>query len=341
VSACAHQTSLNELWVIMPLPVQTVCLLEAARQLAKELPADAVLLMTETDLDWTAVRNLLHGYRLLVVAQGKGLSEELRQEPGLTLLDLDDRPAPVRERLGQALLEAVATERLRSGAHVVALYNGVEVEDAPDQIDSMSIIHLGEHLERLSAAELRRLDTHVPLETLKAVVDLATEIGREGREGKPLGTIFVVGDTRKVLSMTRVIGFDPVRGYSRRERNLRDRKVRESVKEIAKLDGAIIINRDGTVEAAARYLDANTDGITLSKGLGSRHWSAAGISKRTQAIAVAVSESSGTVRLFQNGEIMLHIEPFARPMVWRQFQLEAADDSDDAAAVVLESAQEA
>jgi DNA integrity scanning protein DisA with diadenylate cyclase activity len=321
----------------MALPAQTVSLLQVACQLAKVMPADAVLLLTETDLDWEDVRHQLGGCRLLVAAEDAELAKKLKNEPGLTVLDVDSKPAPVRERLGQALLEAIATEQLRTGAHVVALYNGVEIEDAPDQIDSLSLIHLGEHLERLTARELRRLETQVPLETLKAVVDLATEIGREGREGKPIGTIFVVGETRKVLSMTRVLSFDPVRGYSRKERNLRDRRVRESIKEIAKLDGAIIVNRDGTVEAAARYIDVPAEGITLSKGLGSRHWAAAAISKRTQAIAVVVSQSTGAVRLFQHGEIVLHIEPFARPMIWRQFQMEGADNGNVAPPVLLET----
>ena len=47
------------------------------------------------------------------------------------------------------------------------------------------MIRLGEHLERLTARDLRALETSVPFETLKAVVDVAVEIGREGREGKP------------------------------------------------------------------------------------------------------------------------------------------------------------
>jgi DNA integrity scanning protein DisA with diadenylate cyclase activity len=324
----------------MGIPRQTVSLLQAARQLAQELPADAVLLLAETDLDWDEVRRHLDGCRLLVSTPDRALFQKLQQEPGLTTLDIDHTPALTRDLLSMALLEAVATEQLRSGAHVIALYNGVEVEDRPDQIDSLSVIHLGEHLERLSARDLRRLETHVPLETLKAVVDLATELGREGREGKPVGTLFVVGDTRKVLSMSRALGFDPVRGYSRRERNLRDRRVRESLKEIAKLDGAIIINRDGIVEAAARYLDVLAEGITLSKGLGSRHWAAAAISKRTRAIAIAVSESSGSVRIFQNGEIVLHIEPLPRPMVWRPFVLEGADNGIVAPAPAREAGRD-
>lgn len=326
----------------MALPRQTVSLLQAAQQLASEMSIDAVLLLTETDLDWESVRTSLEGCRLLVAAQDGVLTQKLKHEPGLTVLDIDPGPSPTRERLSLALLEAVATEKLKTGAHVIALYNGVEIEDAPDQIDSMSLIHLGEHLERLTARELRKLDTQVPLETLKAVVDLAAEIGREGREGKPIGTMFVVGDTRKVLAMSHQLGFDPVRGYSRRERNLRDRRVRESIKEIAKLDGAIIIHTDGTVEAAARYIDCLAEGITLSKGLGARHWAAAGVSKRTRAVAIAVSESTGTVRLFQNGQIVLHIEPMAaRPLVWRQFQMEGADNGEQTQAPMLEQKKEA
>src|SRR5205807_9983875 len=132
--------------------------------------------------------------------------------------------------------------KIQPGARVIALYNGIDVgTDNPEQIDSLSIIHLGEHLERLSAQDLRRLDTQVPLETLRAVVDVATEIGREGREGMPVGTLFVVGDTKRVLTMSQPLNFNPFRGYSEPERDIRDLKVREQIKEIAQLDGAIII----------------------------------------------------------------------------------------------------
>jgi DNA integrity scanning protein DisA with diadenylate cyclase activity len=310
---------------LLPLPTQTVVLLQAAGHLVRALPADAVLLLTETDLDWKAVLEQLQGTMLLVAAQDPHLTRKLKeQHKDLTVLDIDPGPTPTQERMSLALLEAVAAEKLRQGAHVVALYNGVDVEGgAPEQIDSLTVIHLGEHLERLSAQDLRRLDTQVPLETLRAVVDLATEIGREGREGKPVGTLFVVGDTRKVLTMCRPLNFNPFRGYSRAERDIRDRKVREQIKDIAQLEGALIIRRDGVAVAASMYIDTTAEGITLSKGLGTRHWAAAAISRKTKAIAVAVSQSSGTVRLFQNGEVVLHIEPLARPMIWQNFKMDA------------------
>ena len=69
-------------------------------------------------------------------------------------------------------------------------------------------------------------------------------------------------------------------------------------------------------------MDAPYANLTLSKGLGSRHWAGAAISKMTNAIAVVVSQSSGTVRIFQNGEVMLRIEPFRQAMKWRDFEYE-------------------
>ncbi|HMF11720.1 MAG TPA: diadenylate cyclase [Gemmataceae bacterium] len=310
----------------MGLPLQTVTLLQAARGLLQSTPADAVLLLTEAPLDWAEVLDHLAGCRLLVAAQDGTLTQRLKEHTGLTVLDIDPGPTPIQERMSLALLEAVRTEKIQSGADIVAVYNGIDVgTDKPEQIDSLSIIHLGEHLERLSAQDLRRLDTQVPLETLRAVVDVATEIGREGREGMPVGALFVVGDTKKVLSMARAQNFNPFRGYSNAERDIRDRKVREQIKEIAQLDGAIIIRRDGVAVAACMYIDAPAEGITLSKGLGARHWAAAAITRKTTAVAVAISQSAGTVRVFLNGEIVLRIEPFARPMVFGHFRLEAQE----------------
>ncbi len=310
----------------MALASQTTALLQAARQLAEALPADAVLLYTETNLDWAAVHEVLGTCRLLVAAEDPDLTEELQAYPDLTVLEIDPGPTPTRERMSLALLEAVRSDVLRQSADVVTLYNGIEVgEDRPEPIDSISVIHLGEHLDRLSAKDLRKLDTQVPLETLRAVVRLSLEIGREGREGQPVGTMFVVGDTRKVLTMCRPMNFNPFRGYSQTERDIRNRQVREQIKDIAKLEGALVIRRDGVAVAACMRIEAQSTGLKLSMGLGTRHAAAAAISKCTKAIAVAVSQSSGTVRLFQNGEMVLHIEPLARPIIWGHLRMDTPE----------------
>jgi DNA integrity scanning protein DisA with diadenylate cyclase activity len=307
----------------MSLAPETIALLDTARQLAERINADAVVLLTETALDWDLVLTHLSSQKLLVASTDPSLIKPTEGKPGITILELDDEPTATPERMSAALLKAIANEKLRPGAHVVLLYNGIALDqDRLEPLDSVSILHLDEHLEKLTARDLRRLETQVPLETLRLVVDLAAEIGREGREGKPVGTLFVVGDTRKVLKLSRPINFNPFRGYNKTERDLRDRRVREQIKDLAQLDGAILISRDGYAEAACMYLDVPAEGITISKGLGSRHLAAAAISRKTQAIAVCVSQSSGTVRLFQRGEVMLHIEPLARPHIWQPFHLE-------------------
>jgi diadenylate cyclase len=310
----------------MSLPAQTVALLQSARDLVKGLPADAVLLLIETPLDWDEVRRIFAGCKLFVAADKPALLKPLRDDEEWVVLDLEPEPLPTQERLGNALLHAVTTERLSPGAHVVVLYNGIAtLDDAPEPVDSLSVIHLGEHLEPMTAQDLRKLGPSVPQDVLRAVVDLGKEIGREGREGQPIGTILVVGDVRKVQGMSRFLNFNPFRGYTRAERDVRDRKVREQIKEIAKLDGAILISRDGIAEAACVYLDVPTDEIVLSKGFGTRHLAAAGISRRTKAISFCISQSSGTVRVFQDGEVKLHIEPLARPHVWQPPRFEDAD----------------
>jgi len=293
-------------------------LYNSAIRLSEAADADAVLLLLEGPADWSRLRRLAGEEKLLVAAD---FAEALEgaEEAGLHGVVLGMADSPVYHRLTQALLEAVADDLLAPRASVVAVYSGFDA----DTLDSVSVIHLGEHLDRLTGRDLRQLETRVPLDTLKTVVDLAVEIGREGREGKAVGTLFVVGDTRKVLANSHSAGFDPVRGYNRKDRNLTDPRVREGIKEIAQMDGAILVTADGTVEAACRYLDASAATITLSKGLGARHWAAAAISRATKAVAVTVSESNGTVRIFQNGEVMLRIEPFQRrPMVWKDFEYE-------------------
>jgi diadenylate cyclase len=312
----------------MTLPVQTAVLLKAARQLLDELAADAVLLLTETNLDWEELLDILPADKLLISAKDPKLNALLQTNPELRVLDIDPGPTPTHEQMSVALLEAVATEKLKTGAHVIALYNGISMEDDRAQgIDSLSIIHLGEHLERLTAADLRTLDTQVPLETLRAVVELATEIAQEGREGKPVGTMFVVGDTDKVLTMCQPLNFNPFRGYGRTERDIRDKKVREQIKDLAQLEGAILIRRDGVAEAACMLIDAPTDGVVgMSKGWGTRHWAGAAISKKTKAVAVVVSQSTGKVIIFQNGMVVLQIAPLARPMIFQRFRMDHSGD---------------
>jgi diadenylate cyclase len=144
--------------------------------------------------------------------------------------------------------------------------------------------------------------------TLRRVVQLAVEIAREGREGRKIGTLFVVGDSEEVIRHSRPLILDPLAGHPGEKKRLDDPDVRETLKELAQLDGAFVVSDEGVVLSAARYLDALSDNLDVPLGLGSRHMAAASISKETEAVAVAVSESS-VVRMFDDGELVSEIIP--------------------------------
>lgn len=148
----------------------------------------------------------------------------------------------------------------------------------------------------------------VDCETLRKVIVLAIEIAREGREGRKVGTMFVVGDTEKVLTASRCLILDPLLYHPDEKKHIENSNMRETVKELSQLDGAFIVSNDGIVVSGCRYINASSEGLDLPLGLGSRHLAAASISYQTEAVSVAVSESS-IVRVFDNGEIVSEIIP--------------------------------
>jgi len=143
---------------------------------------------------------------------------------------------------------------------------------------------------------------------LESLIELAVEIAREGREGRRIGTLFTLGDEQTVLAKSRPLILDPLAGHPLSVRHVSDANLRGTIKELAQLDGAFVVSRDGVVLSACRYLDAITSEVDLPLGLGSRHIAAANMSAITNAIGVVVSESA-VVRLFCHGKLVGEIIP--------------------------------
>lgn len=153
-------------------------------------------------------------------------------------------------------------------------------------------------------SEKRKVNTEV----LKQTVSLAVEIAREGREGRKIGTLFVVGDSGAVIKRSKPLILDPLQGHPDERKRIDDPDMRETIKELAQLDGAFVVSNSGVVLSGARYIDAASDNLNLPLGLGSRHMAGASISQQTSAVAVVVSESS-MVRMFDDGELVSEIIP--------------------------------
>ena len=145
-------------------------------------------------------------------------------------------------------------------------------------------------------------------DVLRSVIELAIEIAREGREGRKIGTLFVVGEEDSVLRVSHPLILDPLQGHELDSKRIEDPNLRGTVKELAQLDGAFVISGEGHVLSAARYIDAHSEDIDLPLGLGSRHVAAASITRDTKAVAVLVSESS-VVRILVGGKLVAEILP--------------------------------
>jgi DNA integrity scanning protein DisA with diadenylate cyclase activity len=118
----------------------------------------------------------------------------------------------------------------------------------------------------------------------------------------------VVGDSDEVLRRSKPMILDPLHGHPHESKRIDDPDVRETLKELAQLDGAFVVSDEGVVVSAARYIDATSEEVNIPLGLGSRHLAGASVSRHTNAVAVAVSESS-MVRMFDDGELVSEIIP--------------------------------
>lgn len=157
-------------------------------------------------------------------------------------------------------------------------------------------------------AEIRTRRPELNRHSLEQLLTLAVEIAREGREGRKVGTLFVMGDAEAVLACSTCLILDPLAGHPQKVKHIDDPDLRETVKELAQLDGAFVLSDQGIVLSAARYLNSSSLHVKLPLGLGSRHMAAASITYDTQAVAVVVSESA-VVRVFDRGEIIGEIIP--------------------------------
>jgi diadenylate cyclase len=211
------------------------------------------------------------------------------------------------ERVKVALVSALSQGAFKEGDLVLCMTG--RVGRSPDTLMQMRI---GGSLDDRVAIEGIKLGEGFDSQVVDALLQLALQIGQEGYEGHPIGTIITIGDHNNVLEKSRQITLNPFQGLGESERNVLDPKMREAIKNFSVLDGAFVIREDGVVLSAGRYLSATDEDVTVPLGLGARHAAAAGITASTECLALVVSQTSGAVRLFKGGEILLELHQSAR-----------------------------
>jgi DNA integrity scanning protein DisA with diadenylate cyclase activity len=217
-------------------------------------------------------------------------------------------PDVAMTRVGQikvATLLAAAEGLIKQGDRIVCV-TGL---DRSGTIDTVIVLDLGHEIEMFGGSTAEPLPADVTPAVFQRLLTLASELGLEGREGRPVGTLFVLGDSDAVLAQSRQLVINPFRGYPEEERNILDPKLEETLKEFSAIDGAFVVRGDGVLLSAGRYLVpvAKLD-EPLPQGLGTRHEAAAAVTVATEALALCVSQSTGTVSIFRRGRLLTDIQ---------------------------------
>jgi diadenylate cyclase len=282
--------------------------LNAAVNLAKDIKATAIMVFADAVRDNEFLDALKGKGKVIVVTSNK------------SRFDPDDKrvaaciqaPSFPASRTGQVkigMLLALSRNLIDNNDKVVCLSGNSKT----GVFDTIVALDVSDEYQLFFSNSPTLLPTDIMPEVLERVLGLAGEIAVEGREGKPLGTIFVLGDTNMVNKFVTQLIINPFRGYSEAERNIIDPALAETIKEFASIDGAFIITGDGIVLSGGSYLRPQAEVELLPSGFGSRHAAAAGITACTKALSITVSESTGQVTLFKNGSIVLTIsKPVAR-----------------------------
>jgi hypothetical protein len=243
-------------------------------------------------------------YRVVLVTRGKECAGIANSEL-CTPVTIPRVPLSRMAQIKIGVLIGVA-EKLFERGDVVVCLSGVPQSN---RLDMMAVIKVGDEPEFFLTDEAHPLPPDVQPGVFERVLGIASELAAEGREHRPVGAIFVIGDSDKVLENSRQLVFNPFHGYPEEERNILSSALEETIKEFSAIDGAFVIRGDGVVLAAGRYLmPKGKSHEPLRAGLGARHEAAAAITALTDAVAITLSQSTATITIFNSGRIMTEIE---------------------------------
>lgn len=201
------------------------------------------------------------------------------------------------------LTEAIKREYIKKGDRVVC------VEDESIGLGYKGMLFIFDVDSIFFNISMAHLTDIVNSDVLEAIITLAVEIGKEGIEGKPIGTAFVIGDKNEIVPYTKQMIINPFMSCPEEQRRITDPALRDTIKNFAQLDGAFIVDKSGVVISAGTYLnvDVNREISDSLAGLGTRHRCCAAITKATKSIAVVVSQSGGKIRIFKEGQLIMRM----------------------------------
>ncbi len=203
---------------------------------------------------------------------------------------------PVKE----ILMEAITKDYIKKGEKVVC------IEDGSMGTGYKGVLFIFDVDEVFFKIGKQNISEKISPEIIEAVLDIALEISHEGREGRRIGTGFIIGEISELNKYLKQLIINPFQNLNEKIK-ITDLSIKETIKEFSQLDGVFIIDTEGHIISAGTYLDINTSDLEFPSGFGTKHRSCAAITKETDAIAIVVSESGGKVRIMKDGRIAVKV----------------------------------
>lgn len=274
--------------------------LKQAERLARFTKSSALLIFSDT------------------FAGGIDLTEHRPDYPTVLITRAAPDRLPARHQVAATIeVRSFAKQRLSQlrSAVVIGLTRGVFkytdrlccVGGVPNsnQLDTLCVIDVNREFQSVLTRETELLPASVKVEVIERMLAIAAELAVEGREGRPVGCLFVIGDHENVAKLVKPLVLNPFYGYRPEDRNVLNPFMDETVKELSSIDGAFVVRGDGVIESAGSLIHAPSEFYRdLPGGFGSRHAAAAAISRATDCVAVVVSASTGQVTLFRHGVML-------------------------------------
>ncbi len=277
-----------------------------AQVMARDVGAAAILVLADAIQNDDQLLQLIQpaDFKVILIARNGGPPTPMPPLPrSVERITVPDVHMTRSGQVKVALLISLAKGLLHRHDRVVCL-TGV---DGSRSIDTCMVLDLASEPELFSAADTILLSGGVSPAVFERTLNLATQLATEGREGRPVGALFVIGDSERVLSQSRALVLNPFHGYPEGQRNILDPQVEETIKEFSAIDGAFIVRGDGVVLAAGIQLVPTAAAPQLLNGLGTRHAAACGITASTDAVAMVISQSTGAISIFKSGEMITSI----------------------------------
>ncbi|MFW6354185.1 MAG: PTS sugar transporter subunit IIA, partial [Verrucomicrobiota bacterium] len=256
-----RQTRLNRLF------------LKEAEKVARDARCAAILVFSDTFAGGIEVTEGFPNFRTILVARGSGErhSENKKIDGVIEVRSFS------RARLSQirsAILIGLTRGLFKHNDRLCCV-GGLP---ASNQFDTVMVVDIEREFQSVIDRENDLLPKSVKIEVMERIIAIATELAVEGREGRAVGTLFVLGDSSKVMGMIKPLVLNPFYGYKEEDRNVLNPFMDETIKEFSQMDGCFVIRGDGVVESSGSLIHTPAEFYEdLPSGFGARPSAAAAI----------------------------------------------------------------